>query len=90
MSTHTPIYDYDQITAGIRFLWNNRFDAAEQIFGSQEKTNHRYALHFSEVGSSLRVVHNTCEIEISSSYLHIRLPFCGLSSLQMLMTQPKP
>jgi hypothetical protein len=43
------IHDYEQINAGITFLWNNRFEEAEKIFGSQKDKVPRYALHYSEV-----------------------------------------
>jgi hypothetical protein len=47
-SSGPGIYDYDQIVAGVNFLWNNRFDEAERIFGSQPNSP-RYMLHNAEV-----------------------------------------
>lgn len=41
--------DFENIRSGINFLWNNRFDEAEKLFGEQKDTSPRYALHHAEV-----------------------------------------
>src|SRR5690242_6678076 len=73
-SSGPGIHDYEQINAGITFLWNNRFEEAEKIFGSQKDKVPRYALHYSEVSQCTGII-----------FMLKRSPSCALLLLQMQM-----
>lgn len=44
----TLAYNQEEVQKGIHFIWNNKFEEAEELFKTQKETNPRYSLHYAE------------------------------------------